>query len=100
MTPKQAVRWEKHRDDGKEWYVLLWGIFAYGVPMVAFWTLYFRYTAPEMGLPRAILTNMAIHLTCGFFLGILMWGSGERKYLKYRAGLKKADARQTTTSES
>ncbi|RYD40776.1 MAG: hypothetical protein EOP85_13710 [Verrucomicrobiaceae bacterium] len=84
MTPDQARRWEQNRERGKTRYVLAWGVLAYGMPMVVFWSFFIRYTAPELGPGTVLITNLVIHLTCGFLLGILMWNGGERRYLKFK----------------
>lgn len=82
---KQIVKWEKTRKLGMVKYILLHGVFYWGLPMALFLTA-FNYKILNQGTLKAQLSiNIPLFILGGALFGFLTWRTYEGLYKRYMA---------------
>ena len=81
MNQKEKKQWENIRSLGKSRYIFFWATF-FTCVQILFNTLIQIYPNGKFITFNDFLFWVIVHIIAGYFLGLINWSMGERKYNK------------------
>ncbi len=83
--PNDIKKWETTRQKGRTQFILLNGVFAWGLPMFVVMTFFVNRQRDKPLSIEMILISVVIWAIGGACFGLAMWTISERKYQRYLA---------------
>jgi len=83
LSDAQAARWASIREGGRRRYIVLTGVFGWGLLTALLSTVAGQLTGAPGPFPGRLAIALVMFPLSGILWGALMWSLGERRYLEW-----------------